>query len=321
MNKNEWSVVAGVIVNASANSIDLNISRTDHRSLSITRWATTIESFNPHNLTDIEFQDILEVNQDMWARWLGEFLECKNCNHISSKADIFLDPKYNLWVYQYKQSVKQIMKDLSCTSFDCPHCKNPMDEIYGTDYLHEIKSRLLDNESYLTLCKFNNKIVWYMDFFSTSLENAYEKDLKRHYNSVWFDEIKKRVTNILWYTPVEVFCFTSIWLLENHNSFFSVFQLLNISLQSVPDEYNYRPGITEISKNTNLHPIYTLMTGKSLGIADDPTLSWKIGNKQSWYLSDVMIFAHPVETFKTKFSIGIRQFLKEYWSKLNLDKI
>jgi len=321
MNKNERSVVDGMIKISNNDNVNLGISRPDFRSLSITRWATTIESFDPHNLTSDEFQDIHEVNQDMWARGLGEFLECKNCNYIASKADIFLDPKFNIWVYQYKQSVKQIMKDLSCQSFDCPHCKNSMVEIYWSHYLQDIKSRLLDNQSYLTLCKFNNKIVWYMDFFSTSLENAYERDLKRHYHNIWFEEIKTRVTNILGYIPDEVFCFTSIWLLENHNSFFSVFQLLNISLQSVPDEYNYRPGITEVSKSTNLHPMYTIMTGKSLGIAEDPTLYPKITNKQNWYLSDIMIFAHPVETFKKNFSIGIRQFLKEYWSKINLDKI
>jgi hypothetical protein len=76
------------------------------------------------------------------------------------------------------------MDDLGCYKFSCPHCNNHMDEIYGAEYVNDIKSRLLDTKSFLTLCKFNNTIVGYMDFFISSLEDSYERDWERHYEAI-----------------------------------------------------------------------------------------------------------------------------------------
>jgi hypothetical protein len=42
-------------------------------------------------------------------------------------------------------------------------------------------------------------------------------------------------------------------LLEENNNFFTIFQLLNIAAQSVPEKYYSIPGISELDKNNQLY--------------------------------------------------------------------
>ncbi|MBX9809448.1 hypothetical protein K2X92_03615 [Candidatus Gracilibacteria bacterium] len=315
--ENSVSFDSSVLSNSSIGGL-ITSSEPRFNHISVEKGDLLIESVDPFSLSEKDFMAIQEVNQDMWARGLGEFLECSNCSHISSKYDVFGEGRLGVTIDAYRKSVKHIMHEYNCNEFACPHCSHKMDQIYGEQYIEDIKNRLLGTHSYIALCRFKGEIVGYMDCFIGSIEDAYEIDWKRHYVNVGVPEIKKRVTDILGYTPEQIYCFTAMGLLEEHNNFYSIFQLLNVASAAIPDSQMNIPGVSELDKNNNLYSIYAKMGGKSLGISDDPSLQSKIVNTQNTYSSDLTFFTKPVVAFKNNFSVGIKKFLRQYGVGLNI---
>ena len=282
--------------------------------------AVKIESVNPHSLSESDFSKIHEITQDMWARWLWEFLECSNCSYIASKDDIFGSWKYGITAEWYKKTIAFILSHMDDNHrkniYSCPNCNCTMSPIYGNNYKDEIKSRLLDTESYLTICRVRWEIVWYMDFFVASPEEAYERDWKRHYEGLGFSEIDKRISINLGYMPKKIICFTAMWLLEEYSNFFTIYTLLNTNFQSAPRSIYKIPWATELNKNSWLYSIYRLMWSQSLHLTDDRDWLEKLKHIKGTYNSDIVTFPSPVETFMDNFSMSIRQFLRRYWSWL-----
>ncbi len=282
--------------------------------------AVDIESVSPSSLSENDFSKIHEITQDMWARWLWEFLECDNCSYIASKDDIFGSWKYGITSEGYKKTIAFILSHMDDNDqkkiYSCPHCNSAMSPIYWNNYKDEIKSRLLDTESYLTVCRVRWEIVWYMDFFVASPEEAYERDWKRHYEGVGFSEIDKRISLNLGYTPKKIICFTAMGLLEEYSNFFTIYTLLNTNFQSAPKSIYKIPWATELNKDSWLYNIYRLMWSNSLHLTDDINWLQKLKHIKGTYKSDIVTFPSPVETFMDNFSMSIRQFLRRYWSWL-----
>ena len=185
------------------------------------KWCN-IRSIDPKDLTEKQFLELNEVTQDMWAHGIWEFVQCKCCNKMMSKQDIF----WHLQKELYEETVSKIISILDIKEIPCIECWNETKFIYWDEHIENIKERLLKSkQAFLAICENENwQIVWYEDWYIDDLEKIFNRELAYHYSEIWLPEIKKRVFNILWETPNEMIVFSSLWFKHKYINFFNLYR-------------------------------------------------------------------------------------------------
>lgn len=268
----------------------------------------TVRSIDSRDLTESQFVRLNHVSQDMWAHWIWELVQCKCCWKMMSKQDAF----WHLSKEIYDEAVFDIMRLLEINSVPCKVCRWETEFVYWEWHIENIKERLLQRPSHIVIAEDEVwKIVWYMDWYTDSLDWVFSREYYSHYKDIWVEEIASRVKRILWYLPEEMLVFSWIWFIEKHSNFFNLFILMKTFFETITTTIPANtPAISELDRNNNLYRLFNIIWFLALWIADNPELSSKVANKDSTYDSEMVIHQHPIQTIKRDFCIWVRDLLK-----------
>lgn len=270
-----------------------------------------IESVDPKTLSSSQLREISEVEKDMWAYGIWEYVICKNCWLIHSKSDIF----WHLSSEIRTESVTKLEEIIAWDSIRCNNCNSDTEFIYDVDKnIIEIEKRLFQSKvSFITILQNqdNWNIYGFMDWYVDDLLKIYERELIFHYSKVWFERIEKLIKNkIIWDLPNTFFSFSSVWTHEGFKSFYYIFWLIQKFFNSIPDYYNNFLWITELDSGSNLHWFHNSMWIQKLWLSDCDITKKLIENKSSNYNSDLYIQPWVVATYKERYQGSLKDFIK-----------
>jgi hypothetical protein len=276
------------------------------------KWVLT-KSVNPNSLGVNEIKQIAEVEKDMWAYWIGEYVKCNCCNKVHSKNDIF----WHLAADIRKKSVTDLESIFLWDSINCKRCNsNDTDFLFDTDKnIEEIKKRYfesIDSFLALTIKEETWDIVWFMDWYIDNLKNIYDRELEYYYNINVYKLLEKYVSSKNWWlVPSEILTFSSMWLLEENTSFYKVFELIKEFFSWIDSKYDNVFWITEVSKWTNLHWFHHSMWVKELGFSDNPWI--RSVSKNRWNNENSTLFyqKEAVATYKKRYNLPVKEYIRK----------
>lgn len=270
-----------------------------------------IDSVNPKELSENELREIAEVEKDMWAYGIGEYVKCDCCQDIYSKHDIFwhLSDEIRL------KSVTKLEEIFLWDSIKCKKCNTDMDFIYDLESnIFDIKSRLHDSmDSYISLLKDEFwTINWFIDGYIDDFSWIYDRELKSHYWNIWKDLLIRNIERKLWEKlPEKIFSFSSMGTIEQYKSFYIIFELIKDFFANIHKENDHILWLTELDSWKSLNAIYHSMWAVKVWLENNKLIT----NKSSNYNSDIYIHRKVVKDYKENFSLPIKQFLrKNKWS-------
>jgi len=173
------------------------------------------ESINPKWISELDFNKICEIEQDMRARdeGLWEYVKCTCCNSIFSKQDIFWHLSSNI----YSMTVAKIENLLDLDWVKCQNCNQKTQLIYwDSEHRKKVQERYKDSESHITVFRDENwEIKWFMDAYVDTLATIFHRELKYHYWNVWLEKIKKVIEDTMWREiPNSLLSFSALWTVE-----------------------------------------------------------------------------------------------------------
>ena len=265
-----------------------------------------IQHWQTSHVSNEQTERIREIEQDMWARWIGEYIQCKDCDHIDGKQEVFstlCDEIKNL-------TVKKIIEVLEISNIECRKCWWETQEIYGKEYLEYIKQRYKSYNSYLTTYQSDWEIQGFADWYTATFDEIYSEEFEAYYHKIWKETIRKKIEDILWLENYqgEYITISSIWLTQNYSNLITFFKLLSQLFQSIPDSLNNIPGIIEVDDSNCLSFIYQKLWAKKL----DLSTLWEVENKNPQHHSSLYIIDSPIKILKQKNTQSIRKILKSF---------
>lgn len=275
-------------------------------------FSTTIESINPKNISDIDIIKIHEIEQDMWAEWIWEYLKCDSCWEIYSKKDIYGDLTTDI----YNETVAQIEKIIWFKWIDCEKCWDETSHIWGKEYLDEIRTRYNDEEAFLTIIRNNIwEVIWFSDVYINNLETIYKREFEHYYFEIWSDKIRKMIWVILnWNVPQKILMHSTTGIeskYANLGLFLSILSELYKHLQS--QWYNDILWLYEACIWSTAHSLYHVAGAKRIWLNID-NLKWK--NKYKDSVSDIFVHENIVPSIIETFSLPVKIFIKKYSTKM-----
>ncbi len=277
-----------------------------------------IESVDPKSLWESELKNIVQVEKDMWAYWLGEYVKCNCCWLIHSKNDIF----WHLAMDVRMESVTKLEEIIAGDSIRCKKCNADTEFIYDENSnIINLKERLYHSkDSFLSLSKNleNWEILGFMDGYIEEFMVIYERELSQYYSEDINELIKDRILKKTWWElPKDILSFSSMWTLEKHRSFFIVFELIKSFFNAVPDNYNEIMWITELDTWSNLHWFHHSMWIVNLELIKDEIINDYRINRYNECHSDLYIQENVVKKYKESYNLWVKQFVRKYRSVLN----
>lgn len=266
---------------------------------------TLIKEVNTKILSENELSEMWKIQKDMWAYWLWEYVRCNCCNKIHSKNDIF----WHLSDEIKRESVTKLEEIFLWDSIRCKKCDST-----NTDFIYDVSTNIeifrdrYKEQAFLVL-SYNESwdIVWFCDWYISSFNNIFEKDLKFHYNKFDPNIIENEIIKILCLASLQdMLYFSSLWTYERYINYSYVYDLLRAFFKSIDTDKNI-PWITELDKNNSLYKIYKMMWSLSLWL--DKKL---VSNLSYNYDSDICVFPDPINDFKTKYDVSFRTLVKNH---------
>lgn len=268
----------------------------------------SVRVVNPKELSSADFERLNEVSQDMWAQSIWELVQCKSCQKMMSKQDIF----WHLEKEIYDETVKKILQILEISEISCIECSGKTRFIYPDEHVENIKERLLQSEeSFLVVCENSTwEIVWYEEWYIDTFDTIFRRELAYHYEKIWKEDIKTKIQDILWYCPEEMFILSSIGFLNQYVNFITLFEIFKHFAINIPDSYLYTLWITEVDKRNSLDMVTNVMWGISLWFQEEERYKKQIINIGNGYQSNLKIIPNLWENYKKYLSKGAKYFLK-----------
>lgn len=280
--------------------------------MNISNWCS-IESCNPKTISENDIKKIYEIEQDMWAEWIWEYVKCKCCSKVFWKRDVFWHLSKNI----FKETVWKIEELLSIDSIKCDNCDSDTYHLWWTDYLDEIRKRYEDDLAYLTLYRDS---IWeirgFSDWYINDFDTIYNREFSSYYDWIWKEKIKKIMELKLWFSlPKEIFVWSSIWIEENYRSFFVLFNMIKLFFNSFDEDKNNILWIAESELWTNTHGIFQTVWAKWIWLNewDYKELIW---NKKDNSENDIFVHPNCVKDYKREFSFTLREFLRKNWKSM-----
>jgi len=263
-----------------------------------------VESLDTKKLTINEITQIAEVEKDMWAYGIGEYVRCENCWSIHSKDDIYMDLEEDIKI----ESVTKIEEILWVDSIKCIDCNWSTDFVYDINKnIDAIKERYLDSDSYLSVARnVDSNIIWFCDWYIDNLETIYNRFFDFYYPNLGYDwlrdvlkiELNKNIPN-------ELLVWTAVWTEEKYKSFYIFYNLMKSFFYSID-----KLKILWISDSviwTNTEWVYSSLWAKRLWLNN-----YNIAN----YETDIFIHEEVVSKYQSELSWDVKSFLKKYWKEM-----
>lgn len=269
------------------------------------RW---FESMDPQKVTDKMLRDIFEIEQDMWARGIGEYLKCINCGELFSKSDIyennskiFLPNELKVW------TVQQIENSLGSPLPDCLLCAGQTKHVYDAEeYIPQMEARYKRQNSFLTLVKDEVwEIVGFMDGYIASLDEIYTDELRFHFSSY----LIKEICHCFWITPdTQLLTVSSIGTNERNKSLITALKLLKTFFQWIDSKYDNIWWLVESIIWSSTYCIFDLMWSQKMEVREKVhCIIWETSNDN--YKTDILFQNNVVSDYKNRFDIWIRDVL------------
>lgn len=277
----------------------------------------TIENIDTKSISESDLIRISQVEQDMWARedWLWEYVQCKHCQKIHSKGDIF----WHLSSEIRTENVNRILEVLSWDNISCTECWGDTNFLYWPEYVENIRERYLQSDSYLTVYRdLEWEIRWFMDWYIDNFDVIYDREFSTYYQNIWKIMLKQIIEKkIEMNMPDNLLTWASIWMEEKHKSFFVLFELIRSFFNSIEDSRNNVLWISESVIWTNTHQIYHSMWAIQVWLNDDARLKPLLQNKSDVLQSDIFVQPRMTECYKKWFNLPVKQFLRKNRQKMN----
>jgi hypothetical protein len=264
----------------------------------------SIDSVDPNSLSHDDIASLAEVTQDMWADGIWEFVQCIDCDHMHSKKDIY----GHLSIDLYSHTVRSIMWDFEVDNIACQKCSGKTKFIFGKGNIEVIKDRLQNTrKAFLVIVRTpEDSIAWFEDAYIDTLPCIFHRECETHYKDIGIPEIQRRISQALWYHPIEFLALSDIGLLSRYRNLPNLTSILHRFAQSIDEEYDKYPGFTEIDQENILSKISRWVGGISLWIQDDPTLRGRVTNVWREYKSDLTVYHEMGSTYKKYFTWSVK---------------
>lgn len=261
------------------------------------------ESVNPKNLRSNELRKIAEVEKDLWAYWIGEYVKCNCCQLIHSKNDIFWHLSSEVKI----ENVTKLEEIFVWDSIRCKRCNN------DTEFIYDVDKNVIDiiqrykEEAFLVIWYDDSwEIKWFMDWYISDFSTIYKMELEHYYTQYWEEYIKNIIEYTIWNVmPKKMLVSSSLWTEERYSNFFVLFNFLKEFFLSLPNISNL-VWISELDTWSNLHWVYHSLWAKSLWLLD----LWSL-NKNVTFNSDIFIQENIIDIYKESFSLNIKQFIRK----------
>ena len=265
------------------------------------------ESINPWEVTEEALNKLFEIEQDMWARWIWEYIKCDSCSKIYSKKMIYGDG----WVLELPKAVQlETVSHIERVLFhwklpSCTCCWGETRHVYERDeYLPEMRKRYDRRESFLTVAKNpDDQIIWFMDAYVSSLDEIYQDEFQQHFSSLLLDEIYQRY----WFHPSKKFMtFASLWTDDKNKSLLTILSLIRAFFASMDEKYDEMPWIFESIIGSSTYCIFSLMWADKMKVnkRQEFLLEW---TRNDSIQTDILLQSKVVEKYKSRFNVRSRQ--------------
>jgi len=195
--------------------------------MNIPSWFT-LNSDDTKHISITDLKKIHEIEQDMWAEWIWEYVKCSQCSQVFWKNDIF----WHLERKIYQETVQQIEKIIWLESIKCKKCNSDTDFIWWDTYLNEIKARYYDKESFLTTLRSDSwEIIWFSDGYINDLETIYKREFELYYSNIWLEKIKEMIKEKLsWNLPKKFFMHSTTWIEKKYSTLKLLYSFCSLSI-------------------------------------------------------------------------------------------
>lgn len=265
----------------------------------------SVQHIHTKKLDSRTIQRIYDIEQDMWARWIWEFVQCQDCWNIDSKDDIFWNITNPLIK---KQTVSQILRILWKPEINCSDCWWQTNMIYGSEYIDAITRRYSNFISFLSTFHVWHQIEWFTDWYYSNFDVIYQEELKWHYGDIPQKEISNKIDSILWRKSPGFLTVCSTGFTEPYSNLTNFFYLLRSFFQSIPNFYNHVPGIIEVDENNHICDIYQRLWAKKVELWNAFREKYTHDNHHC----SVFVIDNPVKLFKQENTSSIKKILKNF---------
>ncbi len=267
-----------------------------------------VKSVNPHEISSRDLDKIFEIEQDMWARWIWEYVHCGTCDSIFSKLDIYgVEGSFPLTQEIRTLTVMEIEGILGIKTPSCPCCLWETTHIYDKlEYLPAMIKRYEKEESFLSLAyDSNSKIIGFMDWYIATLEEIFEEELSFHYSENLLDELKRQYSI---HRKQKMITFSSIWTDDKNKSLVVTFALIENLFHNLDPKYDQITWIFESIIASSTYCIFKLMWAKGAEVNNIPNLliPWSQNDE---YLTDVLIHKDVIPKYRNNFQLRTRDVL------------
>ncbi len=279
--------------------------------MSVLEWFT-FQSENPKCISEDDLLKIYEIEQDMWAEWIWEYLKCNTCWEIYSKKDIYGNLKADLYI----ETVSELEKQTLFNEFECKCCWNETIHIWWKEYLNWIKDRYNDNEVFLTTIRNNVwEIVGFTDAYINDIDTIYFREFERYYYTLWLDEIKNKIWLILnWEVPNKILMHSTTWIENKYANLAMFLRILCEFYRYLQSQwYNEILWIYEACIWSTAHSLYHVAGAKRIWLTINNV---KLENTYKGSVSDIFVHENIVPLIIKNFSLPVKNFMKMNSSKM-----
>lgn len=269
----------------------------------------SFQSVETSSLSWESLDRIFEIEQDMWARGIGEYIRCISCETMYSKADIF----WNHGSIKIPDSIRldtvmQIEKFFWGNTPLCICCGWETRHVYEKQqYMWAIERRYNRNESFLTLAYGRDKeIIGFMDGYLTTLWEIFQEELRFHYSEKILDELEQRY---LIQRDQKLLTFSSIGTDDRNKSLITIFGLLQTFFRNMDSQYNHTLSIFESIIGSSTYCIFNIMGARPIQAHKNPDFLLP-GSQNHKYPTDILLHFDMVSDYKEKFTIRVRDIVQ-----------
>ena len=260
---------------------------------------------NPSQISESTLMRIFEIEQDMWARWIWEYLQCTNCDEIFSKDDMFWKKWYAIFpTALQKETVMAIEKYLGGRTLQCKCCGWDTKHIYDIDtYLDEIRWRYNMEDSYLSVARNRDgEVIGFMDWYIATLDEIFENEFKYHFSPNLLDMLYEKYKA---HRQRRMLTVSSIWTDDKNKSLITVFALLREFFSQFDNTYDETAWIVESIIGSSTYSILNIMWAQQARVGQKKwlILEWTQNPK---FTTDILFQEGVIGAYKNHFNIRAR---------------
>ncbi len=282
-----------------------------YKSKVLKRWSHWhIEMVDTKTVTANIIDQVYTIEQDLWARYLWEYMHCPCCSRIYSKEDVLGEAEMSeLWISLKKNTVSEIEHFLGIwDSARCDTCDTPLEAIFWEEYKDEIASRYDFDTSFLMIHKSTQgRTLWFVDAYISDFDEIYERELSHYYGQWLKKEVRERVETALRRSlPEKFICLSWVGNTPDTATMKNLYELEKTMVEEVSKSYPDIVWIYESVIWSCAHMILEICKAQRLWFSE----TW---SKHSHNTIKTDIFVH--DKMATEWVLGLWNTFRDFYKK------